>query len=109
MSAGAIVETQPTSSGRADAHPVRRILLIVAWIVVAGALASLFGWDLRGRFGDLWDTITTISIEYIVAAVIAGTVKTTATAYAGTGSCAMPTLARSGSRWSGPPMPCASR
>ena len=63
-------------------HRVRRILVILASVVVAGALASLFGWDVRGWFGDVWDTISTIEIQYIVAAVIAGTVKTTATAYA---------------------------
>jgi hypothetical protein len=57
----------------------------------------------------LWDTITAISIEYIVAAVIAGTVKTTATAYACTGSSATPIRARFSSGWYGPPMPRASR
>jgi uncharacterized membrane protein YbhN (UPF0104 family) len=70
------------SEGTAKRHRARRILLIVASVVVAGALASLFGWDLRGWFADLWDTISTIEIEYVVAGVIASTVKTTATAYA---------------------------
>ena len=70
-------------SGRASKGArARRILLIVASVVVAASLASLFGWDLRGWFADLWDTISTISIEYIVAGVLAATVKTTATAYA---------------------------
>jgi uncharacterized membrane protein YbhN (UPF0104 family) len=50
--------------------------------VAAGALASLLGWDIRGWFQRLWDTITSISAEYIVAAVVAEMVKTTATAYA---------------------------
>jgi uncharacterized membrane protein YbhN (UPF0104 family) len=63
-------------------HPVRRIVLIVAMVVGAGAAASLLGWDIRGWFERLWDTITTLSAGYIVAAVIAQTVKTTATAYA---------------------------
>jgi uncharacterized membrane protein YbhN (UPF0104 family) len=70
------------SGGTATGGRARRILLIVASVVVAGALASLFGWDLRGWFADLWDTISTISIEYVVAGVVAATVKTTATAYA---------------------------
>jgi uncharacterized membrane protein YbhN (UPF0104 family) len=60
----------------------RRILLILATVAVAGALASLLGWDVLDWIGDLWDTISTIEIEYIVAGVIATTVKTTATAYA---------------------------
>jgi hypothetical protein len=60
----------------------RRILLILATVAVAGALAGLFGWDVLDWIGDLWDTISTIEIEYVVAGVIATTVKTTATAYA---------------------------
>ena len=66
----------------AKGHPIRRIVVIVAFVVAAGALASLLGWDIRGWFDRLWDTVTTISAEYIVAAVVAETVKTTATAYA---------------------------
>jgi uncharacterized membrane protein YbhN (UPF0104 family) len=73
---------QPGSRERAEAHPWRRILLIVAFVVAAGAFASLLGWDIRGWFERLWDTITTISAEYVVAGVVAETVKTTATAFA---------------------------
>jgi uncharacterized membrane protein YbhN (UPF0104 family) len=50
-------------------------------IVVAGAFANLFGWDVRGWFEALWDTITTIRPEYLVAATGAGFVQTTATAF----------------------------
>jgi uncharacterized membrane protein YbhN (UPF0104 family) len=64
------------------AHPVRRILFIIAVVVAAGAFATLVGWDIRGWFERLWDTITTISAEYVVAGVVGETVKTTATAYA---------------------------
>jgi len=73
---------QPGSREQAEAHPWRRILLIVAFVVAAGAFASLLGWDIRGWFERLWDTITTISAEYVVAGVVAETVKTTATAFA---------------------------
>jgi uncharacterized membrane protein YbhN (UPF0104 family) len=62
-------------------HPVRRIVVILAFVVVAGALASLVGWDIREWFRQLWDTITGISAEYVVAAIVALTVQTTATAY----------------------------
>ncbi|MGH3128668.1 MAG: lysylphosphatidylglycerol synthase transmembrane domain-containing protein [Gaiellaceae bacterium] len=82
MSTGAILNTQPPPAGAAGHHRLRRILLIIACAVVVGALAALFGWDLRGWFSDLWDTVSTISIEYVVAGVGAATVKTTATAYA---------------------------
>jgi uncharacterized membrane protein YbhN (UPF0104 family) len=66
----------------ANAHPIRRILFILAFVVAGGAFASLLGWDIRGWFERLWDTITTISAEYVVAGVFTETVKTTATAFA---------------------------
>jgi uncharacterized membrane protein YbhN (UPF0104 family) len=67
--------------GPVYAHPWQRILFILAFVVFAGALASLLGWDIRGWFQELWDTLTSISIEYIVGGVAAMTVQTTATAY----------------------------
>ena len=66
----------------AKGHPVRRILLILAWIVAIGAFANLVGWDIRGWFEQLWDTIRSIAPEYIVAAVVTMTVKTAATGFA---------------------------
>ncbi len=63
-------------------HPVRRILIIVGIVICVAAFASLVGWDIRGWFKDLWDTLTGISVEYIIGAVIAVTVQTTATAFA---------------------------
>jgi uncharacterized membrane protein YbhN (UPF0104 family) len=66
----------------ASGHPVRRILIIVGLIVCGAAFASLVGWDIRSWFSDLWNTLTSISVEYIIAAVIATIVQTTATAFA---------------------------
>jgi uncharacterized membrane protein YbhN (UPF0104 family) len=51
-------------------------------IVAVGALANLLGWDIRGWFSDVWDTITTISAKYIVAGVLLKTVQTTSVAFA---------------------------
>jgi uncharacterized membrane protein YbhN (UPF0104 family) len=51
-------------------------------IVVIGAAANLLGWDIKGWFSDLWDTITEISIGYLIAGVALKTVQTTATAFA---------------------------
>jgi uncharacterized membrane protein YbhN (UPF0104 family) len=65
-----------------EGHPVRRIVAIVVVIVAAGAFANLVGWDIRGWFEQLWDTITAISVQHLVAASIAMTLQTTATAYA---------------------------
>jgi uncharacterized membrane protein YbhN (UPF0104 family) len=68
------------SSPSEHAHPARRIVLILALIVVGGAFAELVGWDIRAWFQELWDTVTGISVEYVIAGVAALTVQTTATA-----------------------------
>ena len=73
-----VAETVESAPG----HPVRRILIIAGSVVCGAAFASLVGWDIRDWFSDLWNTLTSISVEYIVAAVIAMTVQTTATAFA---------------------------
>jgi len=51
-------------------------------LVVIAAAANLLGWDIRSWFKQLWDTITTISVGYLVAGVLLMTVQTTATAFA---------------------------
>jgi len=58
----------------------RRLIRGAVVIIVIGALANLLGWDLRGWFSELWDTITQISAKYLVAAVVLKTVQTSATA-----------------------------
>jgi uncharacterized membrane protein YbhN (UPF0104 family) len=60
---------------------VRRLLIGALGVVVIGAFANLVGWDLRGWFSDLWDTISAISIGYLVAAVTLKTVQTSLTAF----------------------------
>ena len=69
-----------TGTPAAD-HPVRRILIIVGVVICGTAFARLVGWDIRDWFSDLWDTLTSISAEYVIAAVIAMVVQTTATAF----------------------------
>ena len=51
-------------------------------IVVIGAAANLLGWDIAGWFEKLWDTLTTISVGYLLAAIALKTVQTTAVAFA---------------------------
>jgi uncharacterized membrane protein YbhN (UPF0104 family) len=65
--------------GRIHLH---RLLIFGLVIVVIGAAAVLFGWDIGGWFKHLWDTITSISAGYLVAAVVLVTLQTTTTAYA---------------------------
>ncbi len=60
----------------------RRWLFGALVLVVAGAIAQLLGWDIRGWFEQLWDTITTISAAYIAAACFLLSVQTVATAFA---------------------------
>src|SRR6476659_7345643 len=59
-----------------------RLRALVVLILVVGALANLLGWNIRGWFRELWDTLNEISIGYIVAGVALKTVQTTLTAFA---------------------------
>jgi uncharacterized membrane protein YbhN (UPF0104 family) len=62
--------------------PVKRIVIIVAWLVAAAAFANLVGWDIRSWCEQVWDTITGISRQYVIAGILLQTLKTTATAFA---------------------------
>jgi uncharacterized membrane protein YbhN (UPF0104 family) len=77
-----------TTAGTAVPAPEKtssRLTRIVIWIllvVVIGAIANLAGWDIKGWFSDVWDTITEISVGYLIAGVTLKTVQTTLTAFA---------------------------
>ncbi|HSC74252.1 MAG TPA: lysylphosphatidylglycerol synthase transmembrane domain-containing protein [Gaiellaceae bacterium] len=58
----------------------KRLLVGALVIAVIAAFANLVGWNIRGWFSDLWDTISTISIGYLIAAVTLKTVQTSLTA-----------------------------
>ena len=60
----------------------RRILIGALVIVVIGAAATLFGWDLTGWFKHIWNTIKAIPVASLLAAVVLITVQTATTAYA---------------------------
>jgi uncharacterized membrane protein YbhN (UPF0104 family) len=68
------------------AKPPRPLWLrLVVWalvLVVVGAAANLLGWDIRGWFKTLWDTVTSISGASLLAAIGLMIVQTTATAFA---------------------------
>jgi uncharacterized membrane protein YbhN (UPF0104 family) len=61
---------------------LHRILIIALAIVVIGAAATLFGWDISGWFKTLWHAVTAISIGYLLAGIALITLQTTMTAYA---------------------------
>jgi uncharacterized membrane protein YbhN (UPF0104 family) len=72
---------QALAPTRGQIH-LRRLLIFGLVIVVIGAAAVLFGWDISGWFKHLWDTVTSISTGYLIAAVVLVTLQTTTTAYA---------------------------
>jgi uncharacterized membrane protein YbhN (UPF0104 family) len=46
---------------------LKRLLIGAVVIVVIGGAAYVLGWDIRSWFDQLWDTLTDISIGYLVA------------------------------------------
>jgi hypothetical protein len=61
---------------------LRRVLVGALAILVIGAAADLLGWDIRSWLDHLWDTMSEISLGYLVAGVALKTLQTTATAFA---------------------------
>jgi uncharacterized membrane protein YbhN (UPF0104 family) len=59
----------------------KRLLVGALVILVIGAFANLVGWNLRDWFSDLWDTMSEISIGYLIAGVTLKTVQTSLTAF----------------------------
>jgi uncharacterized membrane protein YbhN (UPF0104 family) len=78
---GPMASPQAVAPAHGRVH-VRRLLIVALVIVVIGAAASLFGWDISGWFKHLWNTITSISAGYVLAAFVLVTVQTTTTAFA---------------------------
>jgi uncharacterized membrane protein YbhN (UPF0104 family) len=60
----------------------KRVLVGALVIVVIGAAANLLGWNIREWLSDVWDTITELSIEYLLGGIALKTLQTTATAFA---------------------------
>ena len=56
----------------------RRLLIWAVLIVVIAAAADLLGWNIRGWFSNLWDTISEISAPTSSPAVALKTVQTSA-------------------------------
>jgi uncharacterized membrane protein YbhN (UPF0104 family) len=70
----------PTVEAPKSRLRLKRVLVGALIVVVIGAAANLLGWNIRGWFSDLWDTISTISLGYLIAAVALKTVQTSLTA-----------------------------
>jgi uncharacterized membrane protein YbhN (UPF0104 family) len=68
-----------------DRSRPRRLLKVALWIVGLSAIlviCHLAGFDVLGWFQNLWDTMTEISLGYIIAGVFFQTIQTTLTALA---------------------------
>ncbi len=68
-----------------DRSRARRLLKVLAWLGGTAAVLlvlELLGCDISGWFSDLWDTLTSISLAYIVPALALQTVQTSMTALA---------------------------
>jgi uncharacterized membrane protein YbhN (UPF0104 family) len=79
MTAAAHEAPQPAERARPLWH---RLVLWAVMVFLIGAVANLLGWDLRGWFHSLWETITSISAGSLIAAIGLMFVQTTATAFA---------------------------
>src|SRR5271169_1780419 len=74
-----------TQQSLAPAHGrlhLRRILIVALVVVVIGAAATLFGWDISGWLKHVWDTLTSISLGYLLAGIVLITLQTTTAAFA---------------------------
>lgn len=61
---------------------VRRLAIGALVLVVLGAGATLFGWNVQGWFEHIWRTITGLPIGSLLAAIALVTLQTTLVAYA---------------------------
>jgi uncharacterized membrane protein YbhN (UPF0104 family) len=57
--------------------PVRRLLIGALVLVVIGAGATLFGWNIEAWFRHIWDTITSLPIGSLLGAIALVTLQTT--------------------------------
>jgi len=73
--------TQHAAKPARQVH-LRGLLIGALVLVVIGAGATLAGWDIASWFKHIWNTLTSISLGYLVAAIVLLTLQTTATAFA---------------------------
>ena len=67
---------------RSRSSRVTKVVLWLLGIAVALLICDVAGFDVRSWFKQLWDTMTAISLGYIVAGVFFQTIQTTLTALA---------------------------
>ena len=76
-----MASAEAPASARGRWH-LNRIFIGALVIVVIGAGAAVFGWNVGSWFKHIWNTITTVSVGWLLAAIVLITVQTTTAAYA---------------------------
>jgi uncharacterized membrane protein YbhN (UPF0104 family) len=71
---GAVAAVEAESGRRR--FRLKRVLIVTASIVLIAAVSVLLGWDIRGWFRQLWDTITGVGTGYLVAGAFFQTLQT---------------------------------
>ncbi len=67
----------PAAPAGSKRVPVRRLIIGALVLVVIGAAATLFGWNIEAWFRHIWDTITTIPLASLLGALALITLQTT--------------------------------
>ena len=75
----ATAQIAPPDHGRVR---LDRIVIGLLILVVLGAAATVFGWDVSGWLKHVWNTVTSISLGYLIVGIILITLQTVTTAYA---------------------------
>ena len=78
---GAYLESGAGAQPSAGHVRVRRLLIGALVLVVLGAGATLFGWNIQSWFRHIWETITTIPIGSLIGALVLITSQTTLVGY----------------------------
>ena len=71
----------PAASARGHIR-LRAIAIGALLVIVIGAAATLFGWEIVNWCKEIWNTVTSISLGYLLAGIALITVQTTTTAFA---------------------------
>jgi uncharacterized membrane protein YbhN (UPF0104 family) len=80
------IRLMASTQAATPAAPVRfhpnRLLVGALIIVIIGAAATLFGWDIGGWLKDAWHTFRSIPTGYLIAGLVLITIQTATTAFA---------------------------
>jgi uncharacterized membrane protein YbhN (UPF0104 family) len=74
------VSTRVESTG--SKHATRKLLIGAIVLVVIGAAATLFGWNIESWFRHIWDTVTSLPVANLIGAIVLVTLQTTMVGYA---------------------------